>query len=706
MGPSSASLVGFVSYGAAALAFLALAISLLARWRGQMQSGLLAFACASTALSSAVICYGYWFDGEPGWARDVTETLRNVSWIAFLWSALAVPADAGRGRAWKGSSVLLGAALLFAAALLIETLVPSLSESILFTQAPLFTRLLFVVAGLVLTESLFRNTPAEERWGIKFLCLATGGLFVYDLILYADAILFRQVSDALFQARGAVQAMAAPLLAVAIVRSRIWRADIHVSRQVALHSTALIAGGVYLFLMAAAGFYVRTLGGASGPALQIVYFVGAAILLAVVLFSGTVRSNIKVFLAKHFYSHKYDYRDEWLRFMRTLSAEHGAAPLEERAIKAIADIVDSPAGAMWLLEGGLYRLAASRNIPAPAFTAPRDGAFARFLTSKQWVIDLKELETRPGKYEGLLLPEALPEFRQAWLVVPLWHHGLAGFVVLSRSRAPRKLGWEDYDLLKTVGRQAASYLAERRAAEALETAREFEIFNRRFAFVVHDIKNLMTQLSLGAHNLEKHGGDPGFRTDMARTIADASDKMRRLMGRINAAAGGDEPGTQGTLSAVPLKPLIDRVAAMGGGEGTVSPELRCEAPDIAAIGDPDRIVSVLRHLVQNAVEAAGEDGSVVVALGRAGGRAIIEVSDDGPGMDPDFVRDELFKPFRTSKQRGMGIGAFQCREYVREMGGELDVISEPGSGTIMRVTLPAAETIDAAEQAPAPAGAP
>ena len=695
---SIVSTIGVVSYGLCLAAFLTLTAPVIVRWRGQIQGGLLGLACAATSFWSAVIAYRYATGADPGGIEAVAEAIRNVAWVMFLWSTL-MPEDGAARRPWRGA--FLSSALVVALVLVIavEVGAPRLSQS-WGGQLPAYLRVLLAVAGLVLTESLYRNTRPDARWGIKFLCLATGTMFVYDLLLFADAILFRQTSETLFLARGAVNVMVAPLLAVAIARSRVWRVDIHVSRQVALHSTALIAGGAYLSLMAAGGFYVRQIGGGSGAVLQIVYSFGAIILLALILFSGAARAFAKDFISKHFYSHKYDYRAEWLKFVRSLSAEHRIAPLEERVIRAIADIVESPGGALLLIDGHRYAVAASWNMGSPAASLPRSASFERFLDAKQWVVDVEEAASRPGRYNGPAVPPELGALRKAWLVVPLWHHGLIGMVVLARARAPRKLGREDYDLLKTVGRQAASYLAEQRASQALGEAREFEIFNHRFAFVLHDIKNLVSQLSLGVTNLDKHGDNKAFREDMTRTVTDATEKMKRLIDRINAF-GGAEDWSRG----VNIRQLVDDLVS-GRKSGAAPVEFDSDDADIVVPGDRDRISSVFDHLLQNAIDAAGSAGRVNVSLRAEDDSVVLEVTDDGPGMDRNFIRDELFRPFRTSKDGGMGIGAFQCREYVREMGGELDVVSQPGQGTTMRVTLPVEPSGRNWEQAPAPAGAP
>ena len=123
--------------------------------------------------------------------------------------------------------------------------------------------------------------------------------------------------------------------------------------------------------------------------------------------------------------------------------------------------------------------------------------FSSFVERRQWVVDLADLRRRPDEYENLNIPDWIDDIPRAWLLIPLMHlDRLTGILVLGRPRAPQDLNWEDYDLLKTAGRQAASYLEEHSTARALTQSQQFDKFNRRFAFVIHDIKNLTSQLSL------------------------------------------------------------------------------------------------------------------------------------------------------------------------------------------------------------------
>ncbi len=593
----------------------------------------------------------------------------------------------GRARWWLAGLALLGVMLV---SLIISAYINAKPPSTAIgVDARIFGHLALAVVGLVLVEQLFRNTRAESRWAIKYLCFGIGGLFAYDFFLYSDALLFKSIDIDLWQARGLINVLLVPLIAVSAARNPEWSLDVFVSRRIVFHSSAVLGAGIYLLAMAAGGMYVRIYGGSWGHVAQAVFLFGALLVLLVILFSGQVQAKLKVFLNKHFFNYKYDYREEWLRFIRTLSAGEPGLPLRERAIAALADIMDSPGGALWWQrEPGRYDFVTQWNMSeVGSVHEDVDGSLARFLTTRVWVINLNEYDEKPEVYAGLQLPEWLTALQRAWLVVPLMHHDrLAGFVVLSQSRAPRACNWEDNDLLKTAGREAASHLAQMEAAEALVNARQFEAFNRLSAFLIHDMKNVVAQLSLVVNNAAKHRHKPEFVEDAFKTIENAATKMNHLLNQLRSGTVN-----RGRLSQIDLEKLLVEVVAAHQGKAPM-PVLQCHARGVTMRVERDRLADVLGHIIQNAQEATPPEGSVEVVLQNSGVMAVIEVRDTGCGMDGDFVRNRLFRPFDSTKGRsGMGIGAYEAREFVRELGGQLDVQSEPGVGTCFRIRLPLAK---------------
>jgi putative PEP-CTERM system histidine kinase len=262
---------------------------------------------------------------------------------------------------------------------------------------------------------------------------------------------------------------------------------------------------------------------------------------------------------------------------------------------------------------------------------------------------------------------------------------IIGFVVLASSRTRMDVNWEVNDLLKTAGQQAASFLAQMQATEALLEVRKFDAFNRMSAFVVHDLKNIVTQLSLMMKNAKRLGNNPEFQQDMLLTVENTLDRMRQMM--LQLREGATPPGA---AFGVNLGAIVQRIEKVVAGRGRKLEVELLESVD--ARGHEERLERIIGHVVQNAFDATEPTGRVWLRLDRAGGQARIVVADTGQGMTQDFIRDRLFKPFQTTKQAGMGIGAYESFQYVQELGGKIEVESELKKGTTVTIRLPLFET--------------
>jgi putative PEP-CTERM system histidine kinase len=516
------------------------------------------------------------------------------------------------------------------------------------------------------------------------VCLGLACVFAFDVYLFSEALLFGRFDADALAVRAPVHLLAVPFLFVAAKRRADWIARLQVSRTAAFYSATLLLAGLYLLFMSAIGYYVRFFGGDWGRALQLsLAFAGVAFLVAVVV-SGSLRSWLRVFVGKHFFSYRYDYREEWLRFTAMLSSNSAPHEVGALVVRGLANMVECPAGSLWTRTGtdAPYSQAARWNMPRDAAQEAADSPFAAFLQDKGWVVDLDEFRAAPRRYGDLQLPGWLTATPNAWLVVPLLAGDeLLGFVLLARPRTAMELNWEVRDLLKTASRQAAGYLAQMQATEALLEARKFEAFNRMSAFVVHDLKNIVTQLSLMMKNAQRLHDNPEFQRDMLLTVESSLEKMRRLM--LQLREGATPPGGG---RGVELAPIVRKLQAAAESQGR---ELQADAVErLATRGHDDRLERVLGHLVQNAFDATPPQGRVWIAVQRASGQVRVEIGDTGAGMSEEFVSTKLFRPFNTTKHSGMGIGTYESFQYIRELGGSIQVASKPGEGTVVSVLMP------------------
>jgi putative PEP-CTERM system histidine kinase len=679
------NIVGAIGYGIAAAAFMLLAVLMLISWRGRRQGAYFMAASVITGVW-ALLLTGQAFGGRASMLPlYVAEGLRNGAWLFALCSIAG--SSAPRSIVLIARAAPIVALLALPAMWLLEAHgVAVLPPELLLSRMGLATSLL----GLILLEQIYRNSGEAARDSLKYLVCGIGALFAYDLFLYSQAELLRGIVADAWNARGALIAFAAPLIAIAVRREPQWSLDVFVSRQAVFYTTTFMGVGAYLLLMAAGGYYVRQFGGSWGRLGQVVFFGGALLLLVLLVGSTVLRRRARVFLSKHFYRNKYDYRLEWLRFISTLSSGHDE-DVRRTAIAAIAQIFSSPAGVLWLADE-----ASARFVPVAAWPGrldeldriealPANADLPAFLARTQWIVDLKELARAPDMYGNFALPAWLSTERGFRIVSPLLQlDRLMGFVLLFDPPPPFDLTYEDRDLLKTVGRHVATQIAQQETDRKLTESRQFEACNRLTAFMMHDLKNSAAQLRLIVDNYERHKRNPEFIDDAMGTVANAVERITRLIDQLRGSTAPER------LARVDLADVA-REAVRRCSVRQPRPALqRCDLALVQA--NPERLTTVIEHVIRNAQDATSAEGSVSVAVSHRGPQAQLIVSDTGQGMDAEFVRDRLFRPFDSTKgSKGMGVGAYQVREYIQRLAGTVEVQSSPGQGTRFTISMPVCE---------------
>ena len=693
-------MVGLLSFSIAALAYFVLGALILVKGTPSRTGKLFIIAIALEAIWACAFASAYTEFSAPVWLLSGTEAARTLGWTLFLLSFVSdaltnrnglVPENtlAALKKAMRGTKLAIIAAAAVGSASFVLDLVQS--HGIAIGTANFGAKLIAAVLGIWCVEQIYRNIPVAQRWAIKFLCIALAALFGFDLVLYAEALLFERVNYAWMTARGFANAVLVPLLAIAAVRNRGWQVDIMVSRQIVFHSATLLTAGVFLIFMSTVGSYVRYFGGQWGEVAQAVIFFMGVIGLLVVVLSGQLRARLRVFLAKNFFSYRYDYRDEWLALTKAIGAQSDEKKSDQqalptRAIEALSRLVESNEGRIWLKNtDNSFEIAGALHVETPGLPIAANEPLIDFMQSKEWVIVIPEMESRKDLYDGLVLPAAISAEPRCWIVVPLLlRDELIGIVSLHRPTTPIIVDWEVRDVLKAGARQIASYLGLRRAVEQLVVARQFESFNRMSAFVVHDLKNLVAQLGLLLGNAKRHKDNPEFQADMLATVENVMDRMQGLLLQLRA-------GTKPIDQAKPVF-IKEAIAMAVDSKKALAPKptvvFEPDAQNVFVTAHEDRLARVIGHLLQNAAEATGPQGTIVVNSKIDGAFASIEVKDNGKGMTEDFMRSQLFKPFETTKAHGMGIGTFESKEYIAELGGELKVTSSLGQGTSFFIRLP------------------
>lgn len=632
-------------------------------------------ACLGNAIWALIVAAGGLLPPSVG---IIAGTASTVAWLLFLSHILSLERGP-QTSFWRRSDLGLAAPILG-----IVTLIFNLLQAIApggfspYWQLPLIGRLALAVTGIALVENFYRKTATNQRWTVRPLCIGLGCLFAFDLYLFSDSMLFRQSATPLLPARAIIETLIVPLLAMTMARSASWQVPIRVSRDAVFHSVTLIASGIFLLSVATIGFLFRRYGGEWSLILEVSLIFGAATILAVVLTSGTAKSYLRRFILENFFPYRYDYRVEWTKFIEMLSSDDGLVALPERVIRAIAEIVDSPGGVLFQLRDDAY-------VPTGHWN-DRVGADAKEDMASAFIANFKD-GRQIQQFQTIANDGSPPRWslkNRFWIAVPLRHRDqLTGFVALLEPRASVDLDWEISDLLHTVAKQSASYLAERDTAAALTDARMFDDFNKRFAFVAHDIKNLASQLSLIVSNARRHGDDPEFQHDVMLTIENSVTRMNKLLLQLKAKEVS--PSALTDISAS-IREIVSAHPS------TLRIRLACPVEPVFARIEAKALHSAINHLLDNALDASKDCDPISVRVECGGDKISIDVSDDGPGMEMSFIRDGLFRPFRTTKEGGYGIGAFETQEIIRSAGGKLEVISAPGNGTTMRIILGASSS--------------
>ena len=474
------ALIAFWSHALAAALFAALMIWRLRDAARQPGQRLLAGAFALTA------CWAWLSAMTPGSPLvGYAESARNLVWIGLLYSLSA----AGEERQ-HGVRLVYGAVAAVIGMQLVADTLGLVSPGGAIAQTSLILRITTAAGALVLVHNLYGQAAPSSRSHIRLAMLGLAMIWVYDLNLYTVTYLGSPSVPAVREWRGLAVALTAPLFALGARHESGWR--IRLSRAATFQSLSLLAICAYFALMAILATALRGSHYDGTAALMIGVLAVMTVGAMVVIPSARVRGWLKVKLAKHLFEHRYDYRSEWLRFTQTLGrAGPEAPPLTERIVKAFADVIDAPGGMLLVSDGGRgVTVAASWNWSCanpPADQLEDCFEFWSRVESGARILEFEGLRSgwASARDKALPVPPWMLVDDNVWAGIPLIHHErMAGLIVLASPEFRRALDWEDFDLLRTAGNQAASSLAEAFGQEALANAQRFEEFNRRFAFIL------------------------------------------------------------------------------------------------------------------------------------------------------------------------------------------------------------------------------
>jgi putative PEP-CTERM system histidine kinase len=619
------------------------------------------------------------------------EYLRDLAWLLVLLRCLSRPGDS---QSAQTAQRLAGALVVIVVAAAVASIMPQSGAilSLYLAHHWLWGGLFLAIAGLVLVEQVARNTRLDQGWQLKYLWLGIGLNFAWDLALFSVAMLHGSAARDFWLARGFVNVLSAGLLAVALRRIPQWESAAFLSPRIVFFNATLLGTSIYVLVMALGSYYVRQLGGTWGAAGQLLFLTAGILVLAIAVLSDQFRAWSRVTIAKHFFPYRYDYRAEWRKLTRALS-EADETPVYERIVRVMAGFMNAPSGGFWL------RDAEGTFVPAGGELAPLDGPreagageFFDYLLQNDWIYDVDQARNSQGRKLPVTPPSWMLANERMWLIAPLICEGsMIGFVAITHPLADTPLTWEEIDLLRAAGRQVASFLAFEEAAKRLAEAHQFEAMNRMSAIIMHDLRHLIAQQALVVQNAARHRGNPEFFDDAIMTIDNSVKRMTRLMDELRNGVTAEERAHRADLNEICAEAVRRCTDALP------KPSLEVRDRSMEVIVNRERLLQVLEHVIRNAQQATPQNGSVTVSVRQVGQQVILEVVDTGCGMDQQFIRDRLFRPFDSTKgEQGFGIGAYQAREFARKCGGGVEVESAPGKGTKFIIRLPLAPALVAA----------
>lgn len=600
------------------------------------------------------------------------ELGRNLILLLFLLSALGKTSQTLWQLLHKRAVQLLILIMVSWAILCVFRLI---SANLIFTGS-----LTICILQLSLLEAMYRKAAAE-RWQYKPLVLGITVCALFDFVLLTESALFGQVDNQLWSARGFVYAAIIPLLIISVRRVQAWGINVYVSRDIVLQSSLVLAAGIYLCLIAVAGFYIRYIGGTWSNLLQTTFWVLGFAMLAVLLLSGAVRRKLKVFIEKHFFANKFDYRQKWLELTRQLRL------IDLSKTEQYQTILHAWLNAVGYNRGSLLQLDEQKNFNLLATTGRLKlnvneiallTNYVQQFATKHWIVDLSDSKD-PFCHQHSLLDVDIQ------LIVPIYSDAtLWGLCLMNAPDVDRqRLNWELRDYLMLVTEQISSYLLLMQTSQKLSENAQFVAFSRMSAFIVHDLKNVKAQIDLLLTNSVKHRRNPEFIDDSFDTLAAMQNRLENMLSQLSSKQIAAANNSVFTAAAVIKDVVTQRCASK-----TPVPSLYVSNDGQLSV-DKERFASVLFHLIDNAQHATSDDGTVNIDIATEGNNLVVTITDSGCGMSEGFISQRLFKPFDSTKgNAGMGIGAYDALHFAKQHEGQLKVNSKEGIGTTFTLILP------------------
>lgn len=618
------------------------------------------------------------------------------SFVPFLWLGFTLTYSrlnyAEFLRRWK---IPLGVLALLPAAVIVSVVSSVGADSSaslwwlrpgLMTMALNVALLVALVLILMSLEQTFRATVGTMRWQIKLVVVAVALIFGARLYVRSQAILFSAPDIAFWSVESSALLIGCAFLGVAYIRTGLAEIELYPSLAVLRSSLTVMIVGAYLVVVGILAQVVTRFGGAEVFQFQALVVITGMAGLAVLLLSDRARQQIHTFVIRHFKPAQHDSTRIWTSFSKRLGAVRDQEGLGTAAAKLVSETFDVLSVTIWLADDEKERLVAAastaRHGAASNGAVPSAAVLSGVQALNAWS-DLDRIKDAWAEEFRLLNPTTFARGGTRVCIPLRGGERTIGAMVLADRVNGAMYTVEEIELLNCIGEHVSAILMNLRLANEVAHTRELDAFRLMSTFFVHDLKNAASSLNLTLKNLPVHFDDPAFRDDALRTIGNTARRIDDMIARLSALRQRPDA----TRVDADLNQLVDEALAKVPPMRDVQLMKELE-PVPCILADREQIQSVVTNLVMNAQDAVGAEGVIQVRTSINGQRVFLSVADNGCGMSETFLKESLFRPFQSTKKKGLGIGLFQCRAIVQAHGGGMQVESVAGKGTTFLVSLP------------------
>ena len=546
--------------------------------------------------------------------------------------------------------------------------------------------LLFVMAlSIVNFENTLRSSSGTKRWQIKNLIFGIGAILAFFIYLSSQKLLFSAIKSQYIPLTSTVLIISEAIIAVFMVRHRLLNVDIFVSRYVVYNSLAILIIGIYLIFTGIIAYGVKYFRIPFSYFFSRLLIFVAIFAVIIILFNARLRRKFQLIINRHFYKHKYEFRDKWMETIDRISSKRSVEEIRMTLKEMVSETMGAKGVSLWLCDSNHLRYATVDDVAEDCKTLAQEHPILHRIKAENWpfIIDEPCKSEKEGQNKEI---ERLASSTGAGLCAPLMvGNEVVGFMLQGRDLSGESYRQDDFEFLKAVTTQAAVQIKNIWLTQELVTANEVDAFTKMSTFILHDLKNLTNSLSLISQNAKHNIDNPEFQKDAIRTIDSTVPRMKGLISKLSSVPKKIEIKKEEVALKALVSSVLKRLNTTGRKNVVITEEID-SIPPICI--DHEAMEMVILNLITNAYEAIEKEGMIKVAASMNEGEISIKVSDTGVGISEEYIESCIFKPFRSTKKSGFGIGLYQCKTIVDAHGGKIEVESKKGAGTTFTIKLP------------------